>query len=215
MPRAFVIGNGPSLARTNLDNLIGEVAYGVNNVHLAYQFTDWRPTHYVRAEQAHGLEPEHWLESMRVHLDLGCEVWCNPWFIKDRHNLPLNDQVHTIKGCAHYGLHYHDPRCPHLWHLPIICTFGSTVNVAVQIAALQGYNPIYLIGCDLGYRDGGTSHFTPDYEHGREQPARYANLNTLAAHMIAARTGKVKIYNATIGGELEVYDRVDFNSLFN
>lgn len=215
MPRAFVVGNGPSLAQTDLDKLIGEVAFAVNNVHLAYQFTDWRPTHYVRAEQAHGLEPEHWMESMLVHLGLGCEIWCNPWFVKPRHNLPIHDKVHSIKSCAHYGLNFHDPRCPHLWHLPILCTFGSTVNVAVQIAAMQGYNPIYLIGCDLGYQDGKPSHFSSDYENGSEQPARYANLNALAAHMIAARTGQVKIYNATIGGDLEVYERADFNSLFD
>lgn len=212
--RCFIIGNGPSLARTPLDRLHGEVAFAVNNVHLIYPRTAWRPTHYVRAEQAYGLEPEHWRESMQAHLDLGCEIYCNDFFFRPRFGLEANEHVHYIKACAHYGRHFYDPNSPHLWHLPVLCTFGSSVNVAVQVAVQQGYHDIYLVGCDLGYRDAGGSHFDPDYEHGREQPARLANLDTLAAHMVAARTGQARIRNATLGGELEVYERVDFDQLF-
>jgi len=65
--------------------------------------------------------------------------------------------------------------------------------------------------------DGKPSHFTEEYEKGIEdelRPARLANLDTLAAHMVAARSSPVKIYNATLGGELEVYERVCFESLF-
>jgi hypothetical protein len=40
-----------------------------------------------------------------------------------------------------------------------------------------------------------------------------ANLNIHEAHVIAKRSHD-GIYNATIGGELEVYERVDFARLF-
>lgn len=212
--RAFVVGNGPSLKHTNLDKLHGEVSFGVNNIHLVYPNTKWRPTHYVRAEEAFGLEPENWLESMQTHLDLGCEIYCNDFFFRPRFGLTATDRVHYIKACAHYAKHYNDPNTPQLWHLPILCTFGSSVNVAIQIAVTLGYSPIYLIGCDLGYQNGKPSHFDERYEHGKEQDARYANLDTLLAHIIASRSSPVQIYNATIGGDLEVYDRVNFESLF-
>lgn len=211
--RAFVLGNGPSLKQTPIDLLRKEISFGVNNIHLIYPYTTWRPTHYVRAEQAYGLEPEHWLESMQAHLELRCEIYCNDYFFRPRFGLKATEKVHTIKACAHYTRHFNNPDIPHLWHLPILCTFGSSVNVAVQIAAQLGYSPIYLVGCDLGYEDGRPSHFDEGYEHGREQEARYANLDTLAAHMVAARS-RDDIYNATIGGALEVFPRVEFESLF-
>lgn len=211
--RAFVVGNGPSLAHTNLENMNGEVSFAVNNIHLIYASTSWRPTHYVRAEQAFGLEPEHWLESMRVHLGLDCNIWCNDYFFRPRFGISPSLKTRYLKACAHYAKHFNNPDCPHLWHLPRLCTFGSSVNVAIQLAFQQGYSPIYLLGCDLGYEDGKPSHFDPNYEHGQEQEARYANMDTLAAHMVASRSG-AEIYNATIGGSLEAYPRMEFESLF-
>lgn len=201
--RAFVIGNGPSLKRTNLDKLIGEVTFSCNNIHLIYPYTKWRTTHYVRAEEATTLGYEDWGESVEVHKKLGCEIWANQHFGRIGHD---------IRTCSHYRRHYNDPDSPHLWHLPMLCTFGSSVNVAVQIAHLQGYSPIYLVGCDLGYENGKANHFEENYEHGKEQEARYANLDTLQAHIIASRSG-VEIYNATIGGFLEVYPRVDYETI--
>ena len=126
--------------------------------------------------------------------------------------------VNTISSCWHYTNHYYELDCPHSWHLPKLCSYGSSVNIAIQIAVNQGYKPIYLIGCDLGYKDNEPSHFSVDYEKGIEgdlRPARLANLDTLNAHIIASRSSPVTIYNATIGGELEVYERVDYERLFD
>lgn len=211
MTRAFIVGNGPSLNATNLDKLNGEVTFAVNNVHRIYPKTSWRPQYYVRAEQAFGLDPEAWLESMQTHLELGCQIYCNDYFFRPRFGLKQTDRVHIIRACSHYQRHYDDQNAPHLWHLPMLCTFGSTVNVATQIAVQIGFSPIYLVGCDLGYKDGSPSHFDDEYEHGQEQEAKYANLDTLLAHMIAKRSSNTPIYNATVGGELEVYERVDFD----
>lgn len=208
--RAFVVGNGKSLTQTPLHLLAGEISFACNNIHSMYSLTLWRPTHYVRAEQAGGLEPEHWLDSMRMHLELGCEIYCNDFFFRPRFGLKATDKVHYIKSCAHYAKHFDSPDIPHLWHLPVLCTFGSSVNVAVQIAAHLGYSPIYLVGCDM---DPEMDHFTDSYRHGREQENRYANLDTLAAHMIASRSGS-EIVNATLGGFLETYPRVELESLF-
>lgn len=216
MTRAFVAGNGPSLKLTKLDNLIGEISFACNNIHLIYPFTAWRPTHYVRAEEAYGLEIENWMESMNIQMAGDAEIYCNVWFTKwmERNGEKVRN-VNVINSCAHYATNFDSEYCPHLWHLPRLCTFGSSVNVAVQIAVTLGFSPIYLVGCDLGYRDAQHSHFVEHYEHGRERPARLANLNTLVAHIIAKRSCKTPIYNATIGGELEVYERVEYESLFD
>lgn len=224
MTRAFVVGNGYSLAETNLDRLSGEVSFACNRIKLIYPQTTWRPTHYVRAE---GFElfnepdPSLWAEDLLYHIyHTGIEVWCNLYFKKNLERAGYDvdfSKVHILSPCSHYTKHYDSVDAPHLWHLPKLCSFGSTVNVMVQIAATLGYNPIYLIGCDLGYQDGKPSHFTSDYEKGYGdmlRSARYANLDTLIAHVVAKRSNQVEIYNATIGGSLEVYERVNYDTLF-
>lgn len=217
MPRAFIIGNGPSLAKTPLELLQknNEISFAVNRIHLLYPHTTFRPTHYVRGEEQSLKSAKMYHDEVRLHIEMGCEVWANLWFTKFT---DMGDKVHTIESCWHYTNHFDEPNAPHMWHLPRICSYGSSVHVAMQIAINQGYKPLYLVGCDLGYVDGKPSHFTPDYEKGIEgdlRPAKYANLDTLNAHMVAARSSPVKIYNATIGGQLEVYERVEFGSLFS
>jgi hypothetical protein len=204
MPRAFVLGNGKSLQRTNLDRLSGEVVFGCNNIHGIYPYTDMRVTHYVRAEEAGTLDESDWFESVKIHKELRCEMWVNEYFVNGK-----TEGVNKIKSCAHYKKHYNDANCPHLLHLPIFCTFGSSVNVAVQIAMMKEYSPIYLVGCDL---DSSMRHFSESYRHGKEQDNLFAKLDALYAHMIASRSG-YPIFNATVGGELEVYPRVDFESV--
>jgi len=199
--RAFVVGNGASLKCTNLEKLIGEISFACNNIHLMYPLTRWRPTHYVRAEEATTLSVEDWGESVRVHRELGCEMWTNHMF---------GGSGHEIKTCSHYRRHFNEPEAPHLWHPPVLCTFGSSVNVAVQIAHLQGYSPIYLVGCDL---DNNMDHFSENYRHGKEQENRYAQMDALAAHLVASRSG-ADIQNATLGGNLEAFPRVEYESLF-
>lgn len=205
MPRCFVVGNGASLKNTNLSLLKNDISIACNNVQKIYPFTDWRPSIYVRAEEAGTLGPEDWQESVDTHTQLGCEMWLNDHFVHG------DKSKAKIKSCAHYRRHFDNPNCPHLLHLPILCTFGSSVNVAVQIAMLKELSPIYLVGCDL---DADMNHFSESYRHGKEQANRYAQLDALEAHIIAARS-RYPIFNATVGGNLEVYERVALESLYS
>jgi len=73
---------------------------------------------------------------------------------------------------------------------------GSSAFLGIQVAASLGFDEIYLVGVDAG--DGET--------HG-----------TLRAHrkaLLHARRAGIRIANATLGGELEVFPRVDFYGLF-
>lgn len=212
--RAFVLGNGPSLSKTNLDLLKGEVSFGVNRINLIYDKTDWRPTHYVRAEGFEYLDspdPGLWLDDVLQHINMpDVRVFGNVYFSKwlERYGYD-GSSIEVPRFCTHYQRHFDSEYCPHMWHLPIVCTYGSVVTVAIQLAVSLGYSPIYLLGCDLGYKDNRPSHFTDEYEHDYSllRPARYANLDTLQGHVISARSSPVPIYNCTVGGELEVYER--------
>lgn len=219
--RAFIIGNGPSLNKTPLDKLIGEVSFATNRIHLIYKQTNWRPTYYVRAEELEGLELNVWKDDLLAQLAIpDIQIYCNQYFTKNLER-EMNDgsirhRVHRLKACTHYQEHFDSINCPHTWHQGL-CTFGSSVNVAVQLAVQMYYDPIYLVGCDLGYKYEEVSHFSAEYinvEKNKLRDAHYANMDTLAAHMIAARSSPVLIFNATIGGSLEVFPRVEFESLF-
>ena len=94
----------------------------------------------------------------------------------------------------------------------------------LQQAYKEGFNPIYLVGCDLGFegRASGADdqdHFSPDYNRRYASEARaqvdeetHIELHTQAYCFLASRS--VEIYNATVGGQLEVYPRVVYEELF-
>lgn len=222
MKRAFIVGNGPSLSNTPLDRLIGEVSFATNRINLIYDQTDWRPTHYVRAEGLELLRENKtrlWMEEVVYHIEhKDVTTWMNSHYpcCLQREGVSVVPDT-LILPCQHYRVNFYDEKCPVYWHLPMLCSFGSSLHVAIQIAVTLGYGPLYLIGCDLGYVDGEPSHFTPDYEVGYEgllRPAQEANNDMLVAHLNARRSSPVPIYNASIGGNLEVYERVDYNALF-
>lgn len=95
------------------------------------------------------------------------------------------------------------------------CDHGTSLNVAIQLAVKKGFKVVYLLGCDMGYQDTGTSHFYRDNPKSR-LAAEQVNANILHAHSVIKKECKergVEIYNATIGGELETYERVDLCQL--
>lgn len=216
--RAFIVGNGPSLNHTNLDLLAGEISFGVNRISKIYSKTNWRPTHYVRAEEAGiGSDPSLFREDIVLHTRICREVYANEFFIGELPEVRMSGKYRQIRGCTHYAMHFDNPDCPPVYHMPRLCTFGSSVHVAIQIAlGIMNIDTVYLLGCDLGYKEGGVNHFDPSYTKGVGvlRDARYTELDILAAHMIAARSYPGQIFNATVGGNLEVYPRVDYEGLF-
>lgn len=116
-----------------------------------------------------------------------------------------------------------------------------TVTItALQLSLLMGFDPIYLIGCDTNYvvpqsvRQEGEetplgkmyytstanddpNHFASDYfGAGRKwHNPQVENMiwHYKMAHEAMSICGR-HVYNATLGGKLEVFPRVDFESLF-
>ena len=105
-----------------------------------------------------------------------------------------------------------------------LCKYGSGINVMLQQGCLEGFNPIYVIGADLGYvpREAGepdVNHFDPDYHHHRIEPSRAQRENE--GHQIIyadarrwAEDHGISIINATKGGELKSLPRVNYDTLF-
>ena len=85
----------------------------------------------------------------------------------------------------------------------------------MQIAIYMGFKEIYLLGCDNSYSDDkNKQHFV---ESGHYDPTyKTAGDRMVVAYMEAkkyADSKNVKIYNATRGGMLEVFPRVDLDEV--
>jgi len=155
--------------------------------------------------------------------------------------------VHPWEYCQHHNAgmvlsdippYLPDLRRPESWHLgydkfdgvdPIseikLCKYGSGLNCMLQQGYLEGYNPIYVIGCDLGFKgrprdcEEDHDHFSPEYNlnYASEERAKIDNETHQDFHRMAYEYCKargVNIFNAGIGGELEAYPRVDYDTLF-
>lgn len=214
--RCFVIGNGITLKADDLDRIAGQPSIACNRINLIYPDTRWRPTIYVHPES---LAPD--LPYIQENIDLGIECYLGEHFAKPpRGVLGLDDapNIHWIKDCHHHLHNFDSPEILDEWHLPQLCSFGGSVNIAMQIAVRKGFDEIILFGCDLLYRDRKPSHMHPDYEHGGEQPAFYARRNAFYGHVqalnwIHRKQKNVTVLNATRGGMLELWQRVNLNDL--
>jgi len=189
----WVIGNGPSLLETPLEKLRGERTWAVNRIWKLFDHTDWRPTDYVRAEL-----PEY--DGSAVCQDLmkmapfPTRLWAQAGFFRyvARKDIIFGRPVIPFLTC--------NGASSENWHLDLgdyICGFGTVVQMAIQLAVLEGATRIMLLGCDLGQ---------PDHFYGAEGKAN--DDRNLQAHKNALESTPIPIYNCTVGGSLEVYPRL-------
>ena len=225
MTRAFIIGNGKSLNKTPLHLLVGEDTWAVNKIRLIFDKTAWRPKYYVRTDDIYENADKGWSEDICEALQVCKMAYLGPYFYKYRDWAKgveyggRTAQVGPICGehVYHVGMKG-DSNIPYTWHPMEYCNFGGSLSVAIQLASRSKmYDVIYLVGCDLDYNDDDVCHFDPNYNNGAVTPfsAEQLKKDKIRAHEIAFRSSKVPILNATIGGELEVYPRVDLMELLN
>ena len=213
--RAFIIGNGPSLNETPMDRLVGEVTFAVNRIHLLYPRTKGRPTHWVLADRSNS---PRYIQDIVNHMEMGEDCWVRKDFYADMVKETGRDfaDVHLYDNCTHIDAE----RNPSTgWHTPEFCCYGGSVLVAIQLAVRKGYNELYVLGCDLGYKGNEVNHFDSNYgdvDWRGVGAARLANKTLQLAHAVAyeecSKLGVV-IRNAGVKGELLAYPRVKLETV--
>ena len=106
---------------------------------------------------------------------------------------------------------------------------STGMYTAAQLAAYMGFSEIYMIGVDHHFRisqnnagqivvDAGVKdYFTEDYNRDKENlyiPNTEKSTLTYMAMKWHCEERGICVNNATRGGKLEVFSRVDFDSLF-
>jgi hypothetical protein len=210
--RCFILGNGPSLAHMDLEKLRNEHTFGLNRIYLLSQRTGFSPSFLVAVNTLVLEQFGHEIDSLPMPKFLGHDSLDHV----RPDALTFFLRYNPIPGFYHGFQHG-------LWH-------GATVTfVAIQIAHFMGFTSVYLIGVDHRFeckgqpherqtsRQADPNHFDPSY-FGPGVDWHLPDLETseTAYHIakIQFRESRRRIANAGLGGELNIFPRVDFNSLF-
>jgi hypothetical protein len=210
--RCFILGNGPSLRKTDLRRLSKEYTIGLNRIYLLFDEMGFATTYHVCVNE---LVLEQW---GREILDLPCTKFV-AW--KARNTLPLRDDMMFLRTLSRPG--FSDDITDGLWE-------GTTVTfVALQIAFHLGFEEVILIGVDHHFTTSGEAHrqmtsegddvdhFAPNYfgKGARWQlpDLRSSEVAYEVARIAYQQTGR-KIVDATLNGKLNVFEKVEYENLF-
>lgn len=225
--RCFIIGNGPSLNKTDLWKLRNEYTFGVNGVYLLEQIANFRPTFYA-VEDNHVVDDN--LPEIRA-LDCKYKFFPNKYreAVGERENhffLPVNWEFY-YKSSKYFC----EPRFS--FDISKTAYVGQTVTyLNFQIAKFLGFKDIILIGVDFDYKvpkdskikansilsnEDDPNHFHPNY-FGRGKKWHLPKLeNCYKAYQHANKVAKENgfvIRDATIGGKLDAFPKVQYKELF-
>ncbi|MCK5607907.1 DUF115 domain-containing protein [Candidatus Pacearchaeota archaeon] len=214
--RCFIIGNGPSLNRLDLTKLQKEVTIGSNGIYLNYENMGFYPTfftvvNYLIAEQM-GNNITQIEESIMVFPSFLYSYFKN-----------CRGEVNFLNADAGFVCSEDVTE----W-----ISWQSTVTFFnLQIAFSLGCPEVYLIGVDNEYvqptggydgkiivqNDIDLNHFSPMYfnrgfKWQQADPDNMAKCYELVYELFI--NNNRTIMNATSGGKLEVYPRVEYSTLF-
>lgn len=214
--RCFITCTGPSLQISDLEKLKNEYTFGVNSIIMAYSKTSWRPTYYAMVD-IYNLG--NFLKKNSV---IGGEFSEREAFFHYRANIKY--KTGKEKYCLiNYSNHKKGRMKKNKYKLsenPGVCVYDcfTVTNMAIQLAIFMGFKEIYIIGADCNY-DPKKMHFIETEIDNKHRNATWLpgavelSIQGYRSAKVFAEKHGVKIFNATRGGYLEVFDRVDFDSI--
>jgi hypothetical protein len=217
--RCFVMGNGPSLLKCDVSLLSNEVTIGSNAQYLVWDSMGFVPTFLT-------------VEDRLVAEDRASELCAlsGPTKIFPRDLLYcLGESRNTI--FVNFVRDYR-PFPNFTSDFEKIVYWGGTVTMLnLQLAYYLGCTEIYMVGFDHFYHvpdkmDGfvitsdkeDVNHIHPDY-FGKGYRWHDPNIARMERAYSEARrfldSRGILVRNATVGGHLEIFERVDYGSLFS
>lgn len=212
--RCFILGNGPSLARMDLTPLKSEVTFGLNRVYLLFPKLGFTTTYFVAVNTLVVEQCAEEIKRLRV-----------PKFITWRARRAMRgDDLVTFLDTDYTG------QTTFSGEVTGRVFEGSTVTyVALQLAYHLGFSEVILIGVDHSFRAAGRPNVTvvsagndPDHFSTDYFPAGFRwQLPDLPAseraYLLARQAFEAagrRVWDATVGGKLQVFPKVDFEGLF-
>lgn len=211
--RCFIIGNGPSLKKTDLKLLKNEYTFGTNRLYILFDKLGFSTTFYVAIDAQIIRQYSHDINSIpSIKFILR----------RTKHDIQLDSDTIFIEQDLDISFKSDATRKLYIG--------GSVTYIAMQLAYFMGFNPVILVGVDHSYKTvrktedkvkplnyDKESHFSPDYyKKGdvwvppdiQKQEFSYK----MAGH--AYKSSGREILDATIGGKLKMFPKVKYLSLF-
>lgn len=225
--RCFIIGNGPSLNKMDLELLKGEVVFAANGFYMLYDRISWRPDFYFVED--HLVAEDH---GQLIPVDDGSTKFF-PIYL-----------AYAFEKREDIVFYNHRPRIsyPHGFDFSLDASLITYTGCTVLFSCLQfafyfGFKEIYLLGVDLTYQrpddliktgsygvpiynmeSDDPNHFHKDYfgkgfRWHEPQEEKMADAFKHAESM--ARTMDVRITNLSVGGNLNCFPRMSFTKLLS
>jgi hypothetical protein len=215
--RAFIIGNGPSLKQTDLTKLKNEFTFGMNRIYLLFPELGFATTYFCSIND---LVIEQFSADILALPIPKFLAWHSHRYFPE--NLQTQD-VPTFLYTTYTGPRFSPDVCGRVWE-------GATVtNMALQLAFHMGFNQVFLIGVDHNFTSKGDAnklvvsqgddlnHFAPNY-FAKGFKWQLPDLDTSEIGYALARDAYQKagreVLDATVGGKLTIFPKVEYNSLF-
>ncbi len=207
--RCFIVCTGPSLTVDDVNKLKDEYTFGMNSIIKLFNKTDWRPTYYTIAD----VVAEDMLNKNPEYISLKSRFISS--VIARQANLSDIDIVYPIIG---YDIFKNGkPKCFSDDIYNMVYAGATVVYDIMQIAVYMGFKEIYLLGCDCNYHGEKRHSDCVGYDKEIGVITTKTELLIMETYKVAKKycdAHGIKIYNATRGGKLEVFERVDFDTLF-
>lgn len=213
--RCFVIATGPSLTLDDVLKLKNEYTIGINSIFKLYNQTDWRPTYYAMTD--YNLTNEITKNGI-LNVDDFATSKCFVNIINRKK--VIGEKIIYVENCwldhaYHYGK---SDSFKYDKDLALgVYDYYSITHECIVYAIYMGFSEIYLIGADNDYL-GEKKHFL-NYDSDNNISVRRAeiiqNANDIGYNMIKkiSDSEDVKIYNCTRGGRLELFPRIELDSI--
>lgn len=216
--RVFIIGNGPSLRNTDLTRLRDEFTFGLNRIYLMFPELGFSTSYLVSIND---LMIEQCAQEMAALSLPRFFAWRSRRHFQAP-GLSL-DHMPTFIYTSYTGPRFSTDVTGRVWE-------GATVtNVALQLAYHMGFTQVILIGVDHSFASKGEAnktvvsdgddpnHFSPHY-FGKGFRWQLPDLETSEIGYALARKAFEKagrqVLDATVGGKLTIFPKVDYESLF-
>jgi hypothetical protein len=226
--RCFILGNGPSLNKMDLTKLKDEFSFAVNGIFYKTDEMGYRPTFYV-------VEDRYVMADNIARIN---EYICDYKFFPSSYKKQVTNFKNVLFFNMDVGFYvdrsafFEKSRFSKDCEKVIYC--GQSVTfINLQLAYYLGFSEVYLIGMDFEYKiresdisikgavlestEDDENHFHPDYfGKGKcwHDPKLHNVLKSYELHKSIFEADNRKIYNATEGGKLELFERVSFDQLF-
>lgn len=218
--KCFVVGNGPSLLLEDLEKIqrAGYVTFASNYIFKCYENTSWRPNYYFVFD-TNGIRRFLQDENIVNIISSNCDNIFSYNYMDE--NTKKIDNLITCNYICSNEVPMFSSDCERQVYS------GKSVSYAMlQVAIYMGFSEIYLLGMDHSFSTEVKADATVIHnnvqDHAKELDCGSVSYfyvdEVTKAYLVAKKYADehgVKIYNATRGGKLEVFERIDFEELIN